>query len=245
LVSRGPLGHALLDGGDLDDGRIGFYETLSKMDPMIGSFHGALDEMRHQAEAVDSLLAFLRAHHALHDSDFRLPPKARMASLARRFQRALGRIPAPDAGFSPPAPYRIVTSTEELQRIGKYFGNCVAMPNYHAVEYHFRLLNGTGVFLVSDEPALLVALRRISGGLWMLEQVAGPKNQAPPRGTQAALLRDLAAAGLKIVTIDPQAAYARLHDECRSRRALADLDEDDLDDDRDDGIEVAVEDVAA
>jgi hypothetical protein len=244
-VSCSPFGHALLDGGDLDDSRISFYEALSKMDPTVASLHGALGEMRHQAEAVESLLAFLRERHVLLDSDFRLPPKAGMASLARRFQRALGRIPAPDAGFSPPAPYRAVTSTDELQRIGKAFGNCVAMPNYHAADYHFRLLNGTGVFLVSDEPALLVALRRVGGGLWVLEQMMGPKNQAPPRGTQAALLRDLAAVGLKIVTIDPQAAYARLHDESRSRRELADLGEDDVEDDQDDGIDVAVEEVAA
>jgi hypothetical protein len=182
---------------------------------------------------------------ALHDGDFRLPRNAGMASLARRLQRALGRIPAPDPGFSPPAPYRIVTSTADLQRIGKKFGNCVAMPNYHAVGYHFRLVGGTGVFLVSDDPALLVALRRVGGWLWVLEQMMGPKNQAPSRGSQAALLRDLAAAGLKIVTIDPQAAYARLHDESRSRRALADLGEDDVDDDQDDGIDVAIEEVAA
>jgi hypothetical protein len=119
------------------------------------------------------------------------------------------------------------------------------MPNYHAADYHFRLLSGTGVFLVSDEPALLVALRRVGSGLWVLEQVAGPKNHAPPKGIQAALLRDLAAAGLKIVTIDPQTAYARLNDESRSRRALADLDEGDLDQDADDGIDVANEEVAA
>jgi hypothetical protein len=55
------------------------------------------------------------------------------------------------------------------------------------------------------------------------------------------LLRDLAAAGLKIVTIDPQAAYARLHDESRPRHALANLDEDDVEDEQDDGIDVANE----
>jgi hypothetical protein len=244
-ISHSPFGRALLDGGDLDDNRIGFYETLLKMDPIIASLHGALGEMRHQAEAVDSLLAFLRERHVLHDSDFRLPPKAGMASLARRLQRAMGRIPAPDVGFSPPAPYRAITSTDELQRIGKAFGNCVAMPNYHAAEYHFRLINGTSVFLVSDEPALLVALRRVGGDLWMLEQVAGPKNQAPPKGTQATLLRDLADVGLKFVITDPQAAYARIHHESQRRRALPDGDEDDVEDEQDDGIDVAVEEVAA
>jgi hypothetical protein len=245
LVSRSPLGHALLDGSGLDDSRISFYETLSTMDPMIASLQGALGEMRHHAEAVDCLLAFLRSNNALDDSDFRLPPKAGMASLVRRFQRALGRIPAPDPGFSPPTPYRIVTSTADLQSIGKRFGNCVAMPNYHAAEYHFRLLSGTGVFLVSDDPALLVALRRIGGGLWVLEQMMGPKNQAPPKGAQTALLRALAAAGLTMVAMDPQAAYARLNDEARRRRELPDRDEDDLGDDLNGGTDDDAEDVAA
>jgi hypothetical protein len=168
-----------------------------------------------------------------------------MASLTRRIQQALGRIPAPDAGFLPPSPFRIVTSTTELQNIGKKFANCVAIPNYNAIEFHFRLLSGTGVFLVAEEPALLVALRRTGGGLWVLEQMAGPKNQAPPKGTQAMLLRSLAAAGLKIVTIDPQTAYERLHHESHHRRDLPEGDEDDLGDDLDNGIGDGVEDAAA
>jgi hypothetical protein len=47
------------------------------------------------------------------------------------------------------------------------------------------------VFLVAEEPALLVALRRVGGGLWVLEQMAGPENRAPTKDTQATLLRDL------------------------------------------------------
>jgi uncharacterized protein YjiS (DUF1127 family) len=120
----------------------------------------------------------------------------------------------------------------------------VAIPNYNAIEFHFRLVNGLGIFLVSDDPALLVALRRVGGGLWVLEQMAGPKNRAPTKDTQATLLRDLADAGLKIVTTDPQAAYARLHHDSRSRRALADLNDDDLDEDAADGIDGNAEEVA-
>jgi hypothetical protein len=45
--------------------------------------------------------------------------------------------------------------------------------------------------------------------------------------------------------MDPQAAYARLHDESRRRRELPDRDEDDLGDDLDGGIDGDVEDVAA
>ena len=92
------------------------------------------------------------------------------------------------------------------------------------------MLKGTGAFLVSDDPAVLVALRRVGGGIWFLEQMAGPKNAAPPKGTQAAFLRDLAAAGLKIVTTDPQSAFSRLDGESRRRRGVLDDDENDIDD---------------
>jgi hypothetical protein len=244
-ISRTALGDGLLESGALDEHRLAFYRTLSRMDPLIAPMREVLGGSAYHAEGINSLIAFLRAHSVLNEEEFRLPARAGMASLARRIQRALGRIPAPDPGFAPPPPFRIVTSTEELQSIGKNFGNCVAIPNYNAIEFHFRLVNGLGVFLVSDDPALLVALRRVGGGLWMLEQMAGPKNRAPTKDTQAKLLRDLADAGLKIITTDPQAAFARLHHESQRRRALPDGDEDDLGDDLDDGIGNDVEDVAA
>jgi hypothetical protein len=245
IVSRGPFGDALLSGGNLDDGRLALFESFSDMDPLVISLRGALGEARYLVEGADCLLAFLRARGALDEREFRLPPKAGLPALVRRFQAALGRIPAPDPGFEPPPPYRLVSTTAELQRIGKAFRNCVALPNWHAAQHHFRLLDGSGVYLVADEPAMLVALRRVDGELWLLEQVAGPKNEAPPRGAQAALLRDLAAVGLKIVSADPQTAFSRLDGEARRQRHLPNRDDDDFDDDQDDGMDVAVEEVAA
>jgi hypothetical protein len=245
LISRGPFGDALLNSGNLDYGRLALFESLSDMDPLVISLRGALGEAQYLVEGADCLLAFLRARGALDEREFRLPPKAGLPALVRRFQAALGRIPAPDPGFEPPHPYRLVSTTAELQRIGKAFRNCVALPNWHAAQHHFRLLDGSGVYLVADEPALLAALRRVDGGLWLLEQVAGPKNKAPPRGAQAALLRDLAALGLKIVSTDPQSAFSRLDGEARSRRHLPNQDEDDFDDDQDDGIDAGIEEVAA
>jgi hypothetical protein len=244
-ISRTALGDGLLESGALDEHRLAFYHALSKMDPLIAPMRGVLGGSAYHAEGINSLIAFLRAHSVLNEEEFRLPARAGMASLARRIQRALGRIPAPDPGFTPPPPFRIVASTEELQSIGKKFGNCVAIPNYNAIEFHFRLVNGSGVFLVSDDHALLVALRRAGGGLWVLEQMAGPKNRAPTKDTQAKLLRDLADIGLKLVSTDPQAAYSRLHHEVRSRRTLADLNEHDLDEDAADGIDEGIEEVAA
>jgi hypothetical protein len=240
-VARSGIGDGLLDSGDLDECRLSFYETLLRMDPLIASLRGALGETAYHAEGIDSLVTFLRAHNALHEDDFRLPARAGMPALARRLQRALGRIPAPNPGFAPPAGYRLVTTTDELQAVGRLFRNCVAMPNYNAPDFHFRLLRGAAVFLVSDDPPVLVALRQVGGGLWVVEQMAGPKNAAPPVGTEAALHRNLAAAGVRIVSTDPQAAYSRLDSQSRQRRRVVNDDEGDLDEalDDDDGVEEA------
>jgi hypothetical protein len=75
--------------------------------------------------------------------------------------------------------------------------------------------------LTCDDPALLVGLRRVAAGVWMFEQMAGPDNAAPPEGAQAALLRDLAAADLRMVAIDAAAALSRFdHDVLRARERL-------------------------
>ncbi|GGC67458.1 hypothetical protein GCM10011504_51760 [Siccirubricoccus deserti] len=55
----------------------------------------------------------------------------------------------------------------------------------------------------------------------------------PPDGVQSALVRDLAAAGLRIVSADPQLALARLEHKARSGRA-ADMGELHLGDEDDD-----------
>jgi hypothetical protein len=95
-VSRGPFGEALLDGdARLDDHRLDYYRALARMDPVVASVRSALPEALHHAEAVDPVAAFLRARGALHEADFRLPPKAGAAAVARRLWRALGRVPAP------------------------------------------------------------------------------------------------------------------------------------------------------
>ncbi|GAA0607221.1 hypothetical protein GCM10009416_50260 [Craurococcus roseus] len=236
-VARGPFGGALLDGGArLDDQRLDYYRALARMDPVVGSLRGALPEALHHAEAVDALVAFLRARGALDEADFRLPPKAGPAAVARRLRRALGRVPAPDPGFAAPPPYRLVGTGAELQRIGEAFKNCVAPPQWQASQHLLRLLDGTGAYLTSGDPALLVALRRVAAGVWTLEQMAGPGNAAPPDGARSALLRDLAAAGLRMVAVEPAEALSRFdHEVLRERERLIEaglgdpLEDDDLD----------------
>jgi hypothetical protein len=165
-ICRGPLADALLDGGALNNARLGYFEALSAMDPAVAMLRGALPEEVYWTEGVDCLVALLRARGALRDGDLRLPPRAGLPALVRRLRTALGRIEAPVPSFAVPPPFRLVRTTDELQRIGKAFHNCVALPQWGATQHHLHLIDGTGVYLVSDDPPLLATLRRVADRVW-------------------------------------------------------------------------------
>ncbi|MBD0270524.1 MAG: hypothetical protein ICV73_01220, partial [Acetobacteraceae bacterium] len=55
-VSAGPLGPALLGGGPLDDARLGLFEAVLAMDPLVATLRAALPESTHQVEAADALV---------------------------------------------------------------------------------------------------------------------------------------------------------------------------------------------
>jgi hypothetical protein len=240
-ICRGPFAEAFL-GGDLTEQRIAFYEALSRMDPATVALRDAFGENRFIMDSVDCMVLFLRAHGALRDDDVRLPSGAGKSAAARRIRDALGRIDAPHPGFVVPEPFRLVRTADELQRLAKSFENCLALPVWGAAKYHVNLVNGSAVFLTSDDPPLLAALHRVADGLWQFEQCAGPKNVLPPPGVKAALVRQLVAAGLRIVETDAQSALERIEHEATRRQDSEDDRDDYLDDEEgneEDGDEIA------
>jgi hypothetical protein len=200
----------LMASGSINDARVSFYEALSSMDPVVANWGGVLNEDRYLAAGLDSLIALLRAHHVLRDEDMQLPPRGGRPAIERRIRSAFGRVEAPNPNFSIPVPFRLVRNAAELQCIGSKFQNCVALPQWHAIKYQLALINGTSVFLAADEPPLLAVMNRIAPRVWHLEQIAGPKNVAPPTGVEAALVRGLSDEGIKIVSDDPQSALGCL-----------------------------------
>lgn len=230
ILCTGPFAAALLKGGRIDDGRLSHYEALSKMDPALAGFQAVLDGDTYLAESIDCLVALLRSHSALRDSDLHLPPKAGKPAIARRLRAALGRIQAPDSGFAAPPPFRLVRTSDELQQIGRAFGNCVAFPEWNAARYQIQLAQGSMVFLVADELSVLSSLSRVAHGVWHLEQMCGPKNAAPPPGMRATLIHDLITAGQRVVMMEPDAALCRLAREGRRTREAIDGDLEDVDD---------------
>ncbi|RYD21028.1 MAG: hypothetical protein EOP69_01495 [Spirochaetia bacterium] len=231
-ILNGPFADMLLDATSIDDSCLNHIESLAKMDPEVAAIFAKLKD-RYHAEAADSLVTFLRAYNVLGENDLRLPPRAGLPALVRRLTQALARIPAPDPGFTVPPPYRLVASSAELQRIATEFQNCLQLHHWNAAEHHLRLINGNCAYLVADGPRVLVALHRVVGNLWVLEQMVGPKNAAPPEGAQARLLQDLTASGIRILKTDPQAGLGRLYSATQRQRNRADdglddaLDEDD------------------
>jgi hypothetical protein len=235
-VCRGPFADALLD-CDLTIDRIAYYELLSRMDPATAALRIGFRENTYVLDSVNCMVSLLRAHGVLRDEEMRLPAGAGMPAVARRIRTALGRIEAPNPGFVVPDPFRLVRTTDELQRLARSFENCVALPQWGAAKYHVNLVDGSTVFLASDDPPLLAALHRVADRVWQYEQCAGPKNASPPSGVRSALIRGLTAAGLRIVETDPQSALARIEQEAQRRNEdendLEDGDGDEEDDDED------------
>ena len=230
-VCRGPFSDALLR-GNLTESRLAFYEALSKADPATAALRCGFGENTHIVDSVNCIVSLLRARGVLRDDEMRLPSGAGMAAVARRVRAVLGRIEAPHPEFVIPEPFRLIRTTNELQRLAKRFENCIALPQWGAAKYHLNLVDGSTVILASDDPPLLAALHRVANGVWQFEQCAGPKNALPPPGMRSALIRGLTAAGLRIVATDPQTALARIEQEaCRGRDAGDDLDGDDEEED--------------
>ncbi|MGK7866123.1 hypothetical protein [Falsiroseomonas sp. E2-1-a20] len=220
-LCQSPYATALLKGNTIDDARLRFFERLAQMDPALSDIAESLDERGHLAEAADSMVALLRARGALRDDDLELPPRAGVRAITRRLRAALSRIEAPDPGFLAPPPFRFVRNTDELQRIGRTFGNCVAVPQWNAARQHVNLIQGTSAFLISDHPPMLASLHRFADRVWQVDQVLGPKNEVAPTGTHAALTRALRERGLTVVTSDPHTSLARLTDAAGRRSRLA------------------------
>ena len=58
---RGPYGTDLLN-GKLSDERLGFYEAILTMDPLVANLRTAIPETQHVAEAVNTLISMIRSH---------------------------------------------------------------------------------------------------------------------------------------------------------------------------------------
>lgn len=208
-IAAGQFGSAFLE-GRLSDQRLDFYEALATMDPAIAGIHGALGESRELAESVDVLVKFLRKHGAITDADLRFLPGAGINAVLRRLQRSFDAIRAPDPGFHPPNGWKIVGSVGALRDIGREFGNCLNSRRPYGVEHWLRLGDGNGVYLLHERTRVLVALRRIADGLFVIDEAAQPQDDDLPCSTPATLMNDFRAAGIQILTIAPSRALAQL-----------------------------------
>jgi hypothetical protein len=144
-VCRGPFGTAFLC-GDLNDTRLDFYEAIGTMDPVVVNLCAALPEVRHTANAVDTLVALLRDYGAIDQCDLDLPKNARTGAVLRRLLHGLYALRAPQPPFTVPEPFRLVETIGELRGIGRKFRNCLANVVVYGVNHWLDLANGTAIY---------------------------------------------------------------------------------------------------
>jgi len=233
-VCRGPFGMAFLD-GDLNDTRLDYYEAIGTMDPLVVNLHTALPEVRHIAGAVDTLVALLRGYGAIGQCDLDLPKNARTGAVLRRLLRGLYAVRAPEPPFTVPTPLRFVATIGELRDIGRKFSNCLANVILYGTNHWFDLANGTAIYLITEQPPLLlIALRRIGPSLWHVEQMTGPKNAPLSLVLRQAMEQKLRDAGIGLVAVSPGYAISDLDRAARQPKRDALDNVDDLDDMLDD-----------
>ena len=222
-ICRGPLCLMLLD-GELNDVRSSFYETIQTMDPLVVSLHRVFSENLDLTSAVDTLIVFLRSHDAIGECDLQLPKNAGVRALLRRLLKAFDTVRAPIPPFVVPVSLRRVETVGELPQIGQQFENCLASLEHFGGSHLFQLAHGSTVFLLADEPPLLIALDKVGPDLWRIAQIAGPKNAGPARDVRESIESSLTATGLTLVSMDPTNALMKLHRAARRNRGVPDDD---------------------
>jgi hypothetical protein len=224
-----PLGPSLLDGGLLNDQRLDHVDAVLAADPLVAMLSQHFPSSICTIDHLDSLVTLLRTHGAVDAVDWGLAPNAGPRGAFRRMQQALDALTAPDPGFEPPAPFRVVPSLGDLRRIGISFENCVGHAAHYAARHWFRLTDGSMVFLIADNPPVLLALRPlIPGALLVIEEVASPKNAPVSPEVVEKLRSDLLASGVKALRLDPADAIWHLHSLAarKSKRAEDDVETD-------------------
>ncbi|BDG70238.1 hypothetical protein Rmf_01670 [Roseomonas fluvialis] len=225
----GPLGPSLLEAGLLNEDRLDHVDSVLAADPLVAPLSAHFPSSAFTIDHLDTLVTLLRAHAATDAVDWRLAPNAGPRAAFRRMQQALDALTAPDPGFEPPAPFRVVPSLGGLRRIGISFENCVADAGHYAARHWFRLADGSAVFLFADDPPVLLALRPlIPGALFVIEDVAGPKNAPVSPEVVEKLRSDLLASGVTVLRLDPADALWHLHSLAarNSKRADDDVETD-------------------
>jgi hypothetical protein len=228
-VCRGPFASALL-GGHLSDMRLEFYETIRSMDPLIANLCPALSEARDLVQAGDVLVAVVRSYGAIDECDLSLPKNAGTGAVLRRLQRGLYAVRAPDPPFPVPAPFRLVETIGDLRAIGREYKNCLGRFSGLSTRYWLDLADGSVVYLTSEEPPLLLALRKIGAELWHIEQMKGPNDTHPSLAARCSIEQKLKQSGVRLISINPGFALSHLDHAVRSPRTTANADDGDVDD---------------
>ncbi len=202
----GPLADKLLSSSKkIDNVRLHWAETLLAADPAILGMSAMLTQPLHKVLALDIMLAFLRDHDAFRPADFELPEAADLPAILKRLCVALDRVKAPPQSFSIPAPFRFVQSVGELRAICLHLRNRGRNFRCRGTSHWFRLAKGMTVYVTSDDPLMLSAVRRVGRSIWTIDEVDAPKSE----GNRAAddvrtlLVDALHQAGVRLVQEDP------------------------------------------
>ena len=213
-IVAGPMAGALLR-GDLTKRRIEYFATFSEAGPAVQRLCLTLPEGAYALGAVTTVVSYLIAHGIDVERELVVPHHGGPRAVVRRVQTMLDGLVAPDPGFALPPPLRMATTVGALRRVGRAFQNCLGNLPYDGPENWLRLVDGSTVYVTSDEPLFVAAIQRRGPSMWTIEQIGGPKNAEVGDAAKAMIISAFRTAGQQVVEISPRHALSRLYYLCR------------------------------
>ena len=216
-LAAGEFSEPYLNGDPLAMTRLAYYEALTRSDPIVRQVFRALPEDLRLVEAVNGIIAVLRAHEAVNGIDIHLPQSAGKAAVLRRLMGMMDAVSTPPLPFPVPAPYRVIEDIGALRRVGLAYKNCIR-DSWSGPRYWLGAARGEDVFLTCDEPRFVAHFFRVAPGLYVLTEIAGQANKAVADDDRTTLVEALRAVGAKIIDDDPIYMLTRLMDRLGGER---------------------------
>jgi hypothetical protein len=199
----------------LDAAYIRYVARLPEADAVIRRLPPRLLADQSATEALMAVVALLRAYRLDVDAALaRLPKAAGVDAVYRRLAGLLGALEATPATRPLPPGVQQITTVAALREAGRSLGLCVRDAMHGGAEHWLRLVSDTSIYVIHNEPRILIEMRQVAPDLWMLGEAKRANNLMPPPGTMRALLTSFAASGWRLVDTDPMAALVTLA--CRS-----------------------------
>lgn len=189
---NGPASALLLSTQTIHPANLDMLEQVGADSVLLAAWQ-AVENDHGRGRALRNALAYLRALGIANEIEV-LPPGSGWASIQKRIERDLGRLPTPPLPFDPPAGWYHVADVAAVTEIGRRFANCLSRWTSFSASHYMRIMLGEVALLITDTPTpVLAEVERIGPSVWRVGSVVGHSNKPADPDVQEAVFEALSA----------------------------------------------------